>query len=72
MAGVTAQVRRSSLTLSPGQTGTFRVAFTRTTADLNAYNAGQLTWMSGTRTVRSPIVVRPVAASSLVLRTRNS
>jgi hypothetical protein len=52
------------LTLSPGQTGTFRVVFTRTTADFSVYTAGQLTWTSGTRTVRSPIVVRPVALAA--------
>jgi hypothetical protein len=64
MTGITTQVLPSSLTLSPGQTGTFRVVFTRTTADFSVYTAGQLTWTSGTRTVRSPIVVRPVALAA--------
>ena len=38
--------------------------FTRTTAALNAYTGGQLTWTDGTHTVRSPIVVRPVALAA--------
>ena len=33
----------------------------RTTAALNTYTGGQLTWTGGGYTVRSPIVVRPVA-----------
>ena len=37
---------------------------TRTTAALNAYTGGQLTWTGGGYTVRSPIVVRPVALAA--------
>jgi hypothetical protein len=40
------------------------VTLTRTTAALNAYTGGQLTWTDGTHSVRSPIVVRPVALSA--------
>jgi len=58
MAGITTVVSPSSLTLAPGETKAFTVAFTRTTATLNAYVGGQLTWTDGTHTVRSPIVVR--------------
>jgi len=61
LTGITTSVIPTSLTLSPGQTGTFRVTFTRTTAALNAYVGGQLSWSDGTHTVRSPIVIRPVA-----------
>ncbi len=61
MAGVNVVVSPSSLTLNPGQTGIFTVTFTRTTAALNAYTGGQLTWSDGVHNVRSPIVVRPVA-----------
>jgi hypothetical protein len=61
MAGFTTVVSPSSLTLSPGETKGFTVSFTRTTATLNAYTGGQLRWTGGGYTVRSPIVVRPVA-----------
>lgn len=64
MTGIATTVSPSSLTLSPGATGTFSVAFMTTTAALNTYVGGQLTWTSGSRTVRSPIVVRPVALAA--------
>jgi hypothetical protein len=64
MAGFTTVVSPSSLTIGAGQSATFTVTFTRTTATLNAYAGGQLTWSDGTRNVRSPIVVRPVALSA--------
>ena len=66
MAGFTTVVSPSSLTLKAGDTKSFTVAFTRTTADLNAYTGGQLTWTGGGYTVRSPIVVRPVALAAPV------
>lgn len=52
----------SSLTLAAGATQSFTVTITRTTASLNAYTGGQLTWEGSGYLVRSPIVVRPVAA----------
>ncbi|HEX7222564.1 MAG TPA: S8 family serine peptidase, partial [Candidatus Limnocylindrales bacterium] len=64
MAGINTVVSPSTLQLNPGQTGTFTVTFTTTTATLNAYTGGQLTWSDGTHTVRSPIVVRPVALAA--------
>jgi subtilisin family serine protease len=64
LTGITANVSPNSLSLSPGQTGTFTVTFTRTTAPLNAYVGGQLTWSSGGHTVRSPMVIRPVAIAA--------
>jgi hypothetical protein len=64
MAGITTVVSPSSLTLAPDETKAFTVAFTRTTATLNAYVGGQLTWTDGTHAVRSPIVVRPVALAA--------
>ena len=64
MSGITAIVSPSTLTLGAGQTGTFTVTFTRTTAALNAYTGGQLTWTAGSTTVRSPIVIRPVALAA--------
>jgi len=64
MTGITVTVNPSSLTLNPGQTGTFEVAFTRTSAALSAYVGGQLTWSDGTHNVRVPLVVRPVALAA--------
>jgi subtilisin family serine protease len=61
MTGITTAVSPSSLTLDPGETKSYTVTFTRTTAALNAYTGGQLTWTDGTHSVRSPLVVRPVA-----------
>ena len=60
MAGITTVISPTSLSLAPGQTGTFTVSFTRTTAAFNAYQGGQLTWTDGTHNVRIPMVVRPV------------
>lgn len=64
MAGFTVVVSPASLTLNPGQTGYFKVTFTRTTAALNAYTGGQLTWSDGSHSVRIPLVVRPVALAA--------
>jgi len=64
MAGFSVTVSPSTLTLARGQTKDFTVTFTRTTATLNAYAGGQLTWTGGGYSVRSPIVVRPVALAA--------
>jgi hypothetical protein len=61
MTGMTTVVTPSELTLAAGETQQFTVAITRTTAALNAYTGGQLTWIGDGYSVRSPIVVRPVA-----------
>jgi subtilisin family serine protease len=60
LSGITATVTPSSLTLRPGETKSFTVEFTRTTAAMNAYQGGQLTWTDRRHTVRVPVVVRPV------------
>jgi subtilisin family serine protease len=64
MVGFTTTVSPSSLTLNPGASASFNVTFTRTTAALNAYTGGQLYWTGGGYTVRSPIVVVPVALAA--------
>jgi subtilisin family serine protease len=64
LSGITANISPNSLTLNPGETKSFNVTFTRTTAALNAYTGGQLTWTDGTHTVRSPIVIQPVALAA--------
>jgi subtilisin family serine protease len=64
MAGFTVAISPGSLTFSKGETKSFTVTFTRTTAALNAYTGGQLTWTDGTHDVRIPMVVRPVALAA--------
>ena len=64
VAGFTTVVSPSSFTIAPGASQTFTVTFTRTTATVNAYAGGQLTWSDGTHTVRSPIAIRPLALSA--------
>jgi subtilisin family serine protease len=64
MAGFTVAISPASLTLNPGETKPFTVTFTRTTAALNAYTGGQLTWTDGTHNVRIPMVVRPVGLAA--------
>jgi len=64
MAGITVNISPASLTINPGQRKSFTVTFTRTTAALNAYTGGQLTWSDGTHNVRSPLVVKPVALAA--------
>ncbi|HEX6056512.1 MAG TPA: S8 family serine peptidase, partial [Intrasporangium sp.] len=64
LAGLTAEVSPSSITVAPGESATFTVKFTRTSGALNAYAGGQLTWTDGTHSVRSPIVIQPVALAA--------
>jgi hypothetical protein len=52
------------LTVARGATATYTVTFTRTTAPLNAYVTGAITWIGGTYSVRSPVVLRPVALAA--------
>lgn len=63
LPGFRVTVTPSTLVLArPGQRATFRVTLTRTTAPLDRYATGLLTWSArtGGLTVRSPIAVRPV------------
>ncbi|HEX9773583.1 MAG TPA: S8 family peptidase [Steroidobacteraceae bacterium] len=69
MPGFVVTTSPSQLTLNPGQTKSFDVTITRTTATLNSYSSsgGFLVWTESGgpgRTVRIPIVVRPVALGS--------
>ena len=63
LPGFMVEVSPSTLKLAPGETASFTVKVTRTSAPLNAYSAGHLYWKAGKTTARSPIVVRPVALS---------
>jgi len=47
-----------------GQTQQFNVTLTRTSAPLNTYADGYLTWTGGNTKVRSPVAVRPIAVRS--------
>jgi subtilisin family serine protease len=66
MAGFTVNVSPNNFTIAPGATQTVNVTITRTTATLNVYTGGQLTWSDGTHSVRIPLVVRPVALAAPV------
>lgn len=60
-AGFEVSVNPSSFTIGGGAAQSFEVTVTRTTGPLNTYRFGSLTWSDGTHSVRSPIVIRPVA-----------
>jgi subtilisin family serine protease len=64
MAGFSTSVSPSNLTLAPGAEGSFSVTFLRSSAALNTYTGGQLIWAGSGHSVRSPIVVRPVALAA--------
>jgi hypothetical protein len=64
LTGITAVVSPATLTLNPGQTGSFTVAFTNASAVPGSYAGGYLTWAGSGVSVRSPIVVRPVALAA--------
>jgi subtilisin family serine protease len=64
-AGFTATVSPSKVTIPPGQSRSFKVTLTRTTAPFGTWAFGSLT-ASGNRgqTAKSPIAVKPVAAAA--------
>jgi hypothetical protein len=63
--GYNVAVSPSQFTISPGQSVSYTVTLTRTTAPLNAYRFGQLIWTDGSgHSVRSPISVQGVALSA--------
>ncbi|MEW2505986.1 S8 family serine peptidase [Amycolatopsis sp. NPDC047767] len=61
LPGVSVKVKPDRLTLRGGETKSFTVTFTRTSAAVNTYVSGQLTWRDARHKVRIPMVVRPVA-----------
>lgn len=64
LVGLAVAVKPSSVTLNPGQSETLSIEITRTTAALNAYTGGYITWSDGAHRVRVPVVVRPVALAA--------
>jgi subtilisin family serine protease len=65
LAGIKAVVSPASMTLAAGKTGKFTVSFTNESAPPGDYVGGKLTWTNSSGvSVRSPIVVRPVALAA--------
>jgi subtilisin family serine protease len=62
--GVLVSVSPTSLTLAEDDVADYTVTFTVTTAPLDQWVFGSLTWSDGTRNVLSPIAVRPVALAA--------
>ena len=69
--GTTVKVSPTHLVIPPGQSKSFSVTITRTTAPLGAYTFGSITWVEKkgatsphSHSVRSNIAVRPVALAA--------
>jgi Subtilase family/Fibronectin type-III domain/PA domain/Peptidase inhibitor I9 len=63
--GFTTVVTPASLTLNPGDSGSFTVKLTPTTAAEGVWNYGQLVWSDGSHSVRAPIqakIGKPIIA----------
>lgn len=56
--GYSATMSPETLSIPSGQTRSFKVTLTRTSAAVNVWQFGQLTWTNGTQVVRSPVVAR--------------
>jgi len=56
--GYSATISPATLSIPKGETRTFAVTLTRTTAAVNVWQFGQLTWTNGAQVVRSPVVAR--------------
>ncbi len=64
LAGFTVSVLPVKFTLNPGEKQKVQITITRTTAALNTYTGGYITWSDGTHNVRIPVEVQPVALSA--------
>ena len=62
--GIGIQVAPTSLSLAPGQTGSFEVTFTYLSGTLDLWRFGSLTWTGSDHSVRSPLAVRPTSVSA--------
>ncbi len=58
-AGFEVTVTPSSMRLAPGESASFEVTLTNSTAPIDEWAFGALTWKSGPYEVRSPIAARP-------------
>ena len=73
--GFTPLVTPTSLTLLPGETKSFTLKLTTTTAVQNAWNYGSLTWTDGTHVVKIPVTARagqPITAPAQIDGTSSS
>jgi subtilisin family serine protease len=61
LAGFTVSVSPSKFSIEQGKTQKVSITIQRTTAALNAYTGGYITWSDGRHKVRVPVVVQPVA-----------
>lgn len=70
--GFNLTVSPSSLTLAPGTQGGLTVIAQRTTAPMNTWAFGDLTWNNGQQTLRSPLTLKavPLAAPAAIVDTR--
>jgi subtilisin family serine protease len=56
--GFKAELQPATLTLAPGESKSFNVLLTRTTAYENVWQVGAMSWTDGVHKVRSPVVAR--------------
>ena len=63
MPGFDTAVSPQSLTLAPGASGSYAVQVLRTTAPIGTWAFGNLDWSDGSKTVRSPVTLRPLSVS---------
>ena len=64
LPGFTVTVTPSLLTLNPGQSATFKVLLTRTTAAFNAWQFGEVVWNDGVHNVRSVLSAKASALTA--------
>ncbi|PJJ73113.1 pre-peptidase [Diaminobutyricimonas aerilata] len=60
LEGIDVTVEPSTLEVVEGESYDYTVTFNRTTAPLDEFSTGSLTWTSGDTEVRSPIAIQPV------------
>lgn len=60
MPGFSTVVSPASLTLAPGEQGSFAVTVTRGSAPIGTWAFGNLDWSDGSRTMRSPLTLKPL------------
>ncbi|MDJ0919211.1 MAG: S8 family serine peptidase, partial [Woeseiaceae bacterium] len=65
-AGMSMTVSPSTLTLGPGETGSFTVRLAYVSGPLDLWRFGEYTWRSDDHVVRSPVAVRPVSLTAPV------
>jgi subtilisin family serine protease len=62
--GIVVVVDPTSLTFGPGESKSYTVTFTTTSAPVDQWTFGSLTWSDGSYSVYSPIAVRPTALAA--------